>query len=187
METAPPVSANVSPAVYLAEEAVAKSKSELLDGRVLAMAGGSPRHGHISGQAYSLGNAMLRPRGCFAFNSDVKVKTPRGSYFYPDATYVCEPKFEDDCLVNPLAIVEVLSPSTETYDRTTKFDAYAEIPSLKEIVFIETISPRIQVYRRDGEGWRVMVYHASQIANIESVDLDLNVDDLYQGSESLPG
>ena len=187
MVTAPPVSANVSPAEYLAEEAVAKSKSELLDGRVLAMAGGSPRHSRLATRVTTLADQELSPRGCFAFNSDVKVKTPRGSYFYPDATYVCEPKFEDNCLINPLAIVEVLSPSTETYDRTTKFDAYAEIPSLKEIVFIETTTPRVQVFRRDGEGWRVMVYQASQIANIESVDLDLSVDELYQGSESLPG
>jgi len=183
----PPILSPVSPAEYLAKEALAEAKSELVDGQVLAMAGGSPRHGHISGQAYSLGNTMLRPRGCFAFNSDVKVKTPRGNYFYPDATYVCEPKFEDDCLLNPLAVVEVLSPTTENYDRTTKFDAYAEIPSLKEIIFLETTTPRVQIFRRDAEGWRVMVYHAGQIAKIESVDLHLSLDDLYQGSESLPG
>ncbi len=183
----PPILSPVSPAEYLAKEAIATEKSELVDGQVLAMGGGSPRHGHISGQAYSLGHAILRPRGCYAFNSDVKVKTPRGNFFYPDATYACKPEFEDDCLVNPLAVVEVLSPSTENYDRTTKFDAYAEIPSLREIIFVETTMPRVQVYRRDADGWRVMVYHAGQIASIESVELELSLDDLYQGSDSLPG
>ena len=187
MVTAPPVLATVSPAEYLAEEAVAKSKSELVNGQVLAMAGGSPRHSRLATRATAIADQILTPRGCFAFNSDVKVKSPRGNFFYPDATYVCKPEFEDDCLVNPLAIVEVLSPSTENYDRTTKFDAYAEILSLREIIFVETTTPRVQVYRRDAEGWRVMVYHAGQIASIESVELEISLDDLYQGSDSLPG
>jgi len=126
---------------YLAAERQAETKSEYLKGEVFAMSGASRQHNlivwNLSGALYS----QLRGRGCEAYVGDVRVHIPAtGLYTYPDIAVVCgEPRFEDgelDTLLNPTLLIEVLSPSTEGYDRGKKAAHYRTLDSLREYVLV---------------------------------------------------
>ena len=127
----------ITPEAYLASERRAKYKSEYIHGEILAMSGASRAHNIITVDITTELNIQLRPRGCEVYSGDMRVRTnPTGSYFYPDVVIVCdEPHFEDnvfDTLLNPILVVEVLSPSTEVYDKGEKFAHYQELASLRE-------------------------------------------------------
>lgn len=131
----------LTPEEYLAMERVSEAKHEYLAGSIYAMAGGSKRHNRIAGSAYATLYAQLRRRNCVVYPSDMRVKSVQtGLYTYPDITIVCgNEQFEDDIedtLLNPTVIVEVLSPSTEKYDRGKKFQHYRTILSLREYILI---------------------------------------------------
>src|SRR5262245_3752105 len=125
----------ISPEEYLSLERKAASKSEYLDGRIVAMAGASEIHSLIQ---MALGVALypqVRRHGWQVHGSDMRVKVPtRRSYMYPDLTIVCgDPQFDEDRhdnLLNPVVIIEILSPSTAMFDRTDKFARYRQIPTL---------------------------------------------------------
>lgn len=146
---------------YLAFEREADYKSEYLDGQIFAMSGGSPDHSTIIVNVISELHPQLKIRSCRAFSSDTKVRTPSDSlYAYPDLTVVCgEPRFYDPLghvLDNPTLIIEVLSPSTEAFDRGKKFARYQEIESLTDYVLIAQDEPRIEhCERRSGKEWLV--------------------------------
>ena len=130
-----------SEAEYLALERAAEYRSEYYDGEIFARAGASYPHNRIKSNIEALVNAQLAGTSCFTMSSDMRVKIPRArAYVYPDIVIVCgEPEFEDesfDILLNPVAIIEVLSPSTENFDRRGKFRRYQRIPSLKEYVLV---------------------------------------------------
>lgn len=144
---------------YLTLEREADSKSEYLHGVIYAMAGSSPEHSAITANVtIALGN-QLRGGGCRVFSSDLKVATaPTGLFAYPDLTMVCgEPRFHDehrDVLVNPTLIVEVLSPSTEAYDRGRKFSQYQRISSLNGYLLIAQDEAHVDYYaRQESEKW----------------------------------
>ena len=126
----------LSEAEYLAIERAAVFRSEFYDGEMFAMAGGSPTHSLIAGNLIrALGN-RLQGGGCLTFNSDLRVKIEdSGLYTYPDVSVVCgELRFadaEEDTLVNPTLLAEVLSDTTEAYDRGEKFGHYRRIASLQ--------------------------------------------------------
>ncbi len=130
-----------TPAEYLAWERAAPDKHEFLGGEIFAMAGASFAHNKIVGNIVGELRDALRDRPCDVTPSDLRVKIPAvGLYTYPDAVVVCgEPQFEDDkldTLLNPTVIVEVLSDSTEAYDRGKKFRYYRTIPSLRDYVLV---------------------------------------------------
>jgi Uma2 family endonuclease len=148
----------MTPAAYLQVERGAASRSEFVNGRVYALAGASRVHNLIVLNTGSELRAQLRGRPCEAYVNDMRVKVERtGMYTYPDVVGVCEaPEFEDeqlDTLLNPAVIIEVLSPSTERYDRGEKFAHYRRLPSLREYVLIAQDIRRIDHYRRDGDSW----------------------------------
>ncbi len=127
----------VSPEEYLRLERQSEYKSEYLNGEIFAMSGASRKHNLITGNIGSEFNQQLRGKPCEAYISDMRVKvTATGLYTYPDVIVVCgEPKFEDkyvDTLLNPTLLVEVLSPSTERYDRIAKSSYYRTLDSLAE-------------------------------------------------------
>ncbi len=126
----------VTPADYLAAERKSALKSEYINGHVYAMAGASRVHNLIALNTASELRAQLRGRPCEAYVNDMRVKVERtGMYTYPDVIALCEePRFEDenvDTLLNPTVIIEVLSPSTERYDRGEKFAHYRRLESLE--------------------------------------------------------
>ena len=130
-----------SPEEYLYLERKATFKSEYLRGGILAMSGASRAHNYITLDIATEINIQLRDRDCEVFSGDMRVKENQSeSYFYPDVVIACgEPQFEDDVfdtLLNPVVIIEVLSPSTEVYDRTEKFEYYKQITTLQEYILV---------------------------------------------------
>jgi len=147
----------ISPREYLRLERSATEKHEYHDGVIVAMAGASRRHNLIVGDTNASLIAQLRSRPCETYTGDMRVAIPaRNSYTYPDIVGVCdEPQFEDtevDTLLNPALIIEVLSPSTERYDRTGKFALYHSLLSLHEYLLIAQDEYRIDYYRRTPDG-----------------------------------
>ena len=177
----------VSEEAYLAQERDPEvhTKSELLNGVVTMMPGGTPLHSNVGVRAVGL---LLAHEivGCEVFNGDMKVRIPGAGFLYPDASYACDPRFEGrDVLLNPLTVVEVLSPSTERRDRETKFEAYATIPSLIEIALVATDTRRVEVYRKDGDGWRVTFHGPGDTARLTPHDIPLPLDALYASFDRL--
>src|SRR5438067_4427740 len=130
-----------TPEEYLEFEEKAIEKHEYYDGRIYVMSGSSVNHGRICRNVLSALHVQLRGRPCEAFNSDIKTHVEASDlYTYPDVSALCgEPRFESErrgVLLNPSVIVEVLSPSTEGYNRGKKFSHYKRIPSLREYVLI---------------------------------------------------
>lgn len=143
---------------YLALERSAPYKSEFVDGQIYAMTGASREHNLVSGNIYRELSSQLKGRPCEAYANDMRVKAATArSYHYPDIAVVCDkPEFEDayiDTLLNPAVLIEVLSPSTEAYDRGAKFAHYRKIPSLREYVLVSQDEASIEHYARQGEAW----------------------------------
>jgi Uma2 family endonuclease len=177
---------SLSRAEYLRRERLAEFRSEYHRGQIVAMAGASRIHNQIvTNLSTSLG-VQLKDRPCSNYSNDMRVSVQEGErYVYPDIVVACNPQvFEDDeqdNLVNPLVIMEVLSPSTEAYDRGEKFLLYQTIPSLREYVLVTQSPRRIEVYRKQPDGsW---LYQSSPFTPpplvLASVDCTLTLDEVY--------
>jgi Uma2 family endonuclease len=148
-----------TPGEYLAMEREAEYKSEYIDGQIWAMAGATEEHILVTGNVAAELRTRLKGRPCRTYSTDMRVQVGRdGLYTYPDVVVVCgEPRFLDarkDTLLNPLLIVEVLSESTEAYDRGLKFARYRALESLREYVLISQTSPLVERYvRKDNGTW----------------------------------
>jgi Uma2 family endonuclease len=171
---------------YLAAEERATEKHEFLDGFVYAMAGGTQEHGRLTlSFARLLGNA-LEGRPCAAYSSDVRVRVQAtGLTTYPDISVVCGARVSDPAdplaIVDPVLLVEVLSESTEGYDRGEKARHYRQIPSLREYVLVSQRSRRIEVYRRNEAGrWELFEFEAGQQVELASVGCTVDVDAVYR-------
>ena len=176
---------NITPEAYLASERRAKYKSEYIHGEILAMSGASRAHNIITVDITTELNIQLRPRGCEVYSGDMRVRTtPTGSYFYPDVVVVCdEPRFEDnvfDTLLNPILVVEVLSPSTEVYDKGEKFAHYQELASLQEYVLVSQDRIRVEHYRLMGTQWVGKEFHTPEdVLLFDSIECKLPLRDIY--------
>jgi len=176
----------LSPEEYLLLERRAETKHEYIDGVILAMVGGTPTHSQISSNAIIALGTQLRGRPCIVYNSDLKVRMAKlQAYVYPDVTVVCgTPQFgesERDVLLNPLLIVEVLSPSTEHYDRTGKFLRYQRIPNFAEYLLIAQDRSLVELCSRQADGmweWGAVEGLEATIA-IPSLDCTLALADIY--------
>ena len=174
-----------TPEEYLALERKAHCKSEYLDGHIIAMAGASSEHNLIVGDIFYGLYPELRQRGCLVYTSDMRVRpSPRDAYVYPDVVVVCgEQAFEDDgldTLLNPIVIVEVLSPSTEAYDRGEKFRRYQQLASLKEYLLISQDKVQVEHYHRHGEQWRLNAYRAIEdVVFFPAIGCELPLRDIY--------
>ncbi|MBK9751399.1 MAG: Uma2 family endonuclease [Chloroflexi bacterium] len=144
-----------TPEEYLTFERASEVKHDFLNGEIYDMTGASRKHNQIVvNLAISLGS-QLKGRTCEIYTSDMRVKVNSRHYTYPNAVVVCpEPQFEDrafDTLLNPTVIIEVLSPSTETYDRTAKLKNYRAIASLMHYILIAQDSAHVEQYSRTGD------------------------------------
>ena len=141
---------------YLAFEAKSERKHEYYDGEIFAMAGASLDHIRIVLNIGTSLGAKFLDQQCEIFASDLRVKTKKNLYTYPDLVIICEtPQLEGkepQTLLNPRVLIEVLSPSTEHYDRTTKFKHYKTIASLKEYVLVSQLEPRVEVFTMNSAG-----------------------------------
>ena len=150
----------LSPEEYLALERQADYKSEYFNGVVYAMSGASLNHNTIVANVIIELGQQLRGRDCRILPSDIKVRMPDSrKFFYPDVSVVCgEPQFHDertDVLLNPILIIEVLSESTESFDRGKKFQAYQRLESLQEYILISQSKPVAEQFVRQSEAtWK---------------------------------
>lgn len=195
----PPPAVQTSPRLTLAEylqfELHATDKHEFREGEVVAMAGGTGEHSLII--ANLIGEVRNRLKGglCRVYESNLRVVVNRGArYVYPDASVICGPIDYDPAdegrhtATNPKVIVEVLSPSTEAYDRGEKFRRYLKVPSFEEYVLVSQAMPVIETYTRQGDGsWAFRAYEGlDAVARLRSLDIDLPAAEVFAGVEFPP-
>jgi Uma2 family endonuclease len=177
---------------YLAWEREQPAKHEFFHGEVFAMAGGTPRHNALGVSMSAELRAVLRSHGCSVLSSDQRLAfPPEARYVYPDVTVICgPPAFQPgthDVITNPSILVEVLSSSTEEYDRGLKWTGYQRIGSLTDYLLVAQAEARIEHYRRNADGsW---TYRAAGPG--EQIALTgggaFAVDAIYAGVFDLPG
>jgi Uma2 family endonuclease len=173
-------------AEYLTFEEASVEKHELLNGEVFAMAGGTLEHAALAVAFSAALVKALGDRPCRVFSSDLRVRIhATGLTTYPDLSVACgkaEVDAEDShALVSPVLIVEVLSDSSEAYDRGEKAAHYRHIPSLKEYALVSQHGPRIEVFRRNEAGrWELYEYERGSSCELASVGVSLSVDDVYR-------
>ena len=182
----PQLKPRLTPEDYLAIERSAEFKSEYFDGEIFAMAGASRAHNSIVLNTGSEIRQHLKNRSCKAYVNDMRVKVnPTGLYAYPDVIVVCgKEQFEDthlDTLLNPTLIIEVLSDSTEAYDRGRKFEHYRHLDSLVEYVLIAQQRPHIESYRRQPDQQWLLTECSGLDATLrlQSIDCDLALAEIY--------
>jgi Uma2 family endonuclease len=176
---------------YLQREIASDTKHEYFDGEIFAMAGATDTHVTIAGNIFALLLTHLRGSGCRVYISDMKVKIEaKKRFFYPDVMVTCEAKDREnstykDC---PCLIIEVLSDSTEAFDRGEKFADYQCLPSLQEYVLINTKKARIESFRRTDDGlWLLQFYELEQIDfKLASLEFTGKIDEVYQEVDFTP-
>lgn len=168
---------------YLESERNSETKREYYQGEVFAMSGASHRHGIIVRNLASSLDGQLRKSGCSVITNDLKVRASQApGYFYPDITIHCgPPEFADrhgDVLLNPVLIIEVLSPSTREYDRYFKMQCYRTIPSLRHYLLVAQDRHHIEQYQRQGDVWVLRDYE-SGIVRLNDPACELPFDVIY--------
>ena len=185
--TALPKKEYVSPEEYLRRERESLEKHEYFDGEIFLMAGASDRHNTISMNTSSELHQKLKKRPCKVYQSDMRVYIPKtGLFTYPDVTVVCgKPEFlpdeKLDTLTNPVLIVEVLSDSTENYDKGVKFDNYRSLESVREYVLISQNAKRVTRYTKQANGDWILsdfIGENTEIA-LSSIKCSLRMEDIY--------
>jgi Uma2 family endonuclease len=180
----------VTPEEYLAFERAAEYKNEYFDGEIYAMTGASRKHNLISGNMVGLLWQQLRGKPCEVYPSDMRVRIPSANiYTYPDAVVICgEPQFEDgrvDTLLNPTLLVEVLSKSTASYDRSIKAGYYRTLPSLAEYLLIAQNEYHVAQHTKQADGRWVIADMRGADGRVElpSVGCALSLSDVYEKVE----
>jgi len=171
-------------AAYLAAEERAEVKHEYWHGEVWAMSGGTIEHGRLGlAVGVTLTNA-LAGQPCVVYSSDVRIRVNKSDVsMYPDVSVVCGPVVpapdDPNAITNPILVVEVLSPSTEAYDRGEKFEYYWRLPSLQAYVLVSQFTPRLEVYERTATGWALTEAGAGERVAIPALGVTLDVDAVY--------
>jgi Uma2 family endonuclease len=174
----------ISPEAYLLEEndRVDGIKHEYINGQIYMMAGASRNHNRVVGRFFAKLFTHLAGTRCEVFQSDMKVGIRLAHevhFYYPDVQVSCADETDKYYNTSPCLIVEVLSDSTARIDRIEKLSAYTRLPSLQEYVLCSQDSPVVEIYRKR-TAWQVEYYVSGQSFMLESVDLALPVDELYQ-------
>lgn len=180
----------ISPQEYLERERTAQQKSEYFAGTIYAMSGASVAHNTISANLIGDLWSQFKGKPCRVFVSDMKVRVgTTGLYAYPDAVALCgEAHFDDrhrDVLLNPALVFEVLSPSTEAYDRGVKFNHYQHLDSLTDYILISQDRIRLERYQRQADGsWRYTCHEDSEeVVRFAAMDCELHLADIYDKVE----
>jgi Uma2 family endonuclease len=177
----------LTPEEYLAIERKAEYRSEYYAGEMFAMAGATRRHNRIVTNLSTALDNQIKARPCNVYSTDMRVKVPAtGLYTYPDVVVTCgEELFDDDetdVLLNPILIIEVLSDSTEAYDRGKKFEHYQSINSLTTYILVTQNSAKVEQYVRqeNSRRWTYSETHAvGETIILEAIACELNLEDVY--------
>ena len=161
-------------------------RHEYMNGEIIPMSGASRAHNLIAGNIFGELRDQLKGSGCEIYMSDMRVSIPATtSYFYPDVGVVCEePRFEDevfDMLLNPIVVVEVLSSSTEAYDRGEKFAHYRQLASLQEYVLVAQDQTFVEHYHRQEKQWILTDFQRlDEILPLPSIQCELALQEIYE-------
>ncbi|MDT9198440.1 Uma2 family endonuclease [Limnospira sp. PMC 1042.18] len=173
-----------TPEEYFAWEEQQLEKHELIDGRVYAMTGGTQNHSAIKINIVSLIKAHLRGSRCRVFNSDLKVNIlDTSNYTYPDLSVTCDDRDREHTqyITYPCLIVEVLSPSTEAYDRGKKFEMYRQNPNLVDYVLASSEEMAIDMYHKNEAGdWLILSYRPGDVVELKSIGLSVAIEEFYE-------
>jgi len=179
-----------SPEEYLELEVASGDRHEYINGQIILMTGGLPNHNQIAGNLYATLNFALRRKSYQAFMTDQRLWIPqRRIYTYPDVMAVASPlelqEGRKDTITNPILIGEVLSLSTQSYDRVGKFAAYRTLPSFQEYILIDQYSVHVEQYvKTEGHKWIFAVYETeSDVLSLSSVPCEVSLADLYDKVE----
>jgi Uma2 family endonuclease len=168
---------------YLLWEESQADRYEYVDGEIYSMSGGTVNHGEIAANCIAVLKGMLRGSGCRVLTSDVKVKVLRSkSFLYPDVSVTCAPedRSAEKFISAPSVIVEVLSLSTEAYDRGDKFKLYRRSMSLQEYVLVSSRDVGVEVYERGELGrWIFTAYAAGDVVRLRSVGVEVAIEEIY--------
>ena len=190
--------ARLTAADYLAYDASHPGKHEFWNGRIVAMAGASPNHNKLTRPVRVLARlSAADDRGCDGFTSDQRVDVPSGNYAYPDLVVACDPEYDGThkpiTLLNPLLIVEIMSPSTQHIDRSRKLRAYTQIPSLQAYWLFEQDERAATLFERVGDLWSIRgVSGEDGVIESSLFERTFSMGELYKrldldDSPSLPG
>jgi len=179
-----------TPDEYFAWEATQLEKHEYIDGEVYAMSGGSVNHGRIAIRFTALFDAHLDGSGCITGNSDIKVNiVGTQTYTYPDASVTCDDrdKTTTQYITYPCLIIEVLSDSTEAYDRGSKFRSYRHNPVLQDYLLVSSTQVEIDLYHKNDAGdWIIINYQAGDTIELKSINLRFPIEQVYRGLTLTP-
>lgn len=177
-------------AEYLAFEKTSPVKHEYRNGQIYAMAGASNNHVIIAGNLFAILRVGLRGQGCRPYISDTKVHIrAKNTYYYPDIVVSCDPKESglQNFLASPCLIVEVLSDTTEAFDRGDKFRDYRALESLDEYVLVSQKRIAVEVFRRNDSGeWVLSTHEVGDRVSLKSVGISFGVAELYEDVEFEP-
>ena len=180
----------LTPEEYLAIERKAEFKSEYFQGEMFAMSGASLKHNQITVNLVVGLGTQFRKRPCHVFGMNMRVEAGKDeAYYYPDVAALCgEPKLKDhhqDILLNPMVAIEVLSPSTETYDRSLKREQYHKIATLHEYVLIAQVRMHVEplALQEDGRWVLTDLYLPEETLVLESVQAELTLAEIYDNVE----
>lgn len=179
---------NLSIPEYIEIERATDTKYEYHDGRIVAMAGGTLEHGLISGNIFGEIKFRLRDKknNCRAMNSDIKLHIQTANKFlYPDAMVLCgeikKSTADPNAVMNPTVIIEVLSKSTESYDRGDKFFAYRQIISLQEYILVDQYKAQVEIYQRQSDLWKITrITGIDQRLDIPSLGIAIDLESIYE-------
>jgi len=182
----------LTPDEFLAWERSQTERHIYVGGEVFAMSGGSLRHNRLGAQTSASLVRGVAVGPCGAYSSDQKIGLPANNFVYADAVVLCPPialrPGTSDVATNPLLVVEVLSKSTEAYDRGDKQKGYLALPSLAHFVLVSQVEERVEVYTRQQDGsFRYEVFGAGATIRLEHPAMSLVVDEIYAGVLELPG
>lgn len=168
---------------YLAWEPQQEQRFEFVNGEVMAMTGGSLPHNDIAINLLTALRPHIRNQGCRINMADAKVSITPSIYRYPDVAVSCDERDKTalDAIRYPKLIVEVLSPGTETLDRSDKFKEYRTLPSLEEYVLISSTQVDVEVYRRgEGRMWLYTAYQTGDTIKLDSIKFEFPIELLYE-------
>jgi Uma2 family endonuclease len=180
----------ITPEEYFAWEEKQLEKHELINGQVYAMSGGSVNHSRIAIRFATMLDTQLDASSCITGNSDLRINiVGTNNYTYPDVSVTCDDrdKTTTQYITYPCLIVEVLSPSTELYDRSGKFRLYRKNPHLQDYLLVSSTSIEMDLYHKNDAGeWLLINYQEGDTVKLKSINLSFPIEQVYRGLELNP-
>lgn len=180
----------ITPEEYFAWEEKQLEKHELINGQVYAMSGGSVNHSRIAIRFTTMVDTHLDTSSCITGNSDLRINiVGTNNYIYPDVSVTCDDRDKTTAqyITYPSLIVEVLSPSTESYDRSGKFRLYRKNPNLQDYLLVSSTSIEMDLYHKNEAGeWLIINYQEGDTVELKSINLSFPIEQVYRGLELKP-